>query len=298
MSSIVICILRLIRPKQWVKNLFVLAPLFFDRRIMDVTYVIPSICAFFAFCFISSSVYCFNDVYDVDADRAHPAKRYRPIAHGDVSIITGWAVMFLCALIAIGFVCMESVVGGVESYLWVVVVAYFLLNILYTIKLKHIAIIDVLIISIGFVLRVVAGGVSSNIYVSHWIILMVFLLALFLALAKRRDDVVLNNEAEIVARKNIGRYNYDFINQAMVLTTSVTMVCYIMYTVSDDVLARVGNPYLYVTSLFVLAGIMRYLQITLVDKKSGDPTKTLLKDRFIQLCVAGWIITFFMILYL
>jgi 4-hydroxybenzoate polyprenyltransferase len=176
--------------------------------------------------------------------------------------------------------------------------AYYLLNIAYCVKLKHIAIVDVFIISTGFVLRVFAGGLATNVYISHWIILMTFLLALFLTFAKRRDDVVIYSKTEVKVRRNINRYSLEFINQAISIIASVTIVCYIMYTVSAEVIIHFQTSYLYITSIFVLAGIIRYMQLAIVDVKSGSPTKILLKDKFTQLCVIAWIITFFVIIYL
>lgn len=160
-----------------------------------------------------------------------------------------------------------------------------------------ITIIDVFIIAFGFVLRIFVGGVAVGIHLSHWIILMTFLLALFLAFAKRRDDVVIYQETGVSARKNVNRYNLEFMNQTIGIIASITMVCYIMYTVSEEVVERMHTQYLYATSVFVLAGIVRYLQITIVDVKSGSPTKVLMKDRFVQLCIIGWILTFILILY-
>jgi 4-hydroxybenzoate polyprenyltransferase len=158
--------------------------------------------------------------------------------------------------------------------------------------------VDVFIIALGFVLRILMGGVATGIYISHWIILMTFLLALFLAFAKRRDDVAMFEASGVKARKNIDRYNLDFMNQAISVVASITMVCYIMYTVSEDVVMRLGSRYVYVTSVFVLAGIIRYLQVAIVDVKSGSPTKVLMKDRFVQASVLGWLLTFALILYL
>ena len=152
-------------------------------------------------------------------------------------------------------------------------------------------------IATGFVLRIVAGGIATGIILSHWIVLTTFLLALFLALAKRRDDVVIYESSGVKARKNIVRYNMDFLNQSIGILGSVTMMCYILYTVSNEVAERVGTHYLYATSVFVLAGILRYMQLTFVDRKSGSPTKVLLHDHFIHACVIGWILTFAIILY-
>ncbi len=175
---------------------------------------------------------------------------------------------------------------------------YYLMNIAYCVKLKQIALVDVFIIAIGFVLRVILGGVVNGIMLSHWIVLMTFLLALFLAFAKRRDDVVLYQETGVLPRKNVNRYNLDFMNQALTIVSAVTLVAYVMYTVSDDVMRQFGSHYIYLTMVFVLAGILRYLQITIVDVKSGSPTKVLMKDHFVQLCIAGWVASFLILIYL
>lgn len=287
----------LLRPEQWVKNAFVLLPLFFDRHLFEWTYWQSGLLGFFAFCFIASSIYCFNDIYDVEADRCHPNKCKRPIANGSISKRGGGFVMSICMVISVLMIVIECVFMENLSGLWLVILTYFVLNIAYTMRLKNVAILDVFIIAFGFVLRVVAGGLVTGIPISHWIILMTFLLSLFLAFAKRRDDVIIYQETGVSARKNIDRYNLDFMNLAMTIVAAMTMVCYVMYTVSDEVMARMGNQYLYVTSVFVLAGIIKYLQIALVDVKSGSPTKILLKNRFIQACIAGWILTFLIILY-
>lgn len=286
-------ILRLIRPHQWVKNGFVFLPLFFDRHMMDVEYLVPAIVAFFAFSFAASGVYCFNDIYDVEADRKHPKKCKRPVACGAISIPLAYSLMGLCFALSMAIL----LLGGGNYFEYGIIIFYVLMNIAYCVKLKHIAIIDVFIISLGFVLRVVIGGFATGIYLSHWIVLMTFLLALFLAFAKRRDDVVLFEQSGVKARRNVNRYNVAFMNQAIGIVAGITMICYIMYTVTPEVMERFGSPYLYITSFFVLAGIIRYLQVTIVYLRSGSPTKVLLRDRFIQACIIGWVATFFVIIY-
>lgn len=171
------------------------------------------------------------------------------------------------------------------------------MNVAYCIKLKHLALVDVFIISIGFVLRIFVGGIVTEIELSSWIVLMTFLLALFLAFAKRRDDVVLYENTGVQPRKNVNRYNLAFMNSAVTLTSCIMVVSYIMYTVSPEVIARLHTRYLYLTVLFVFAGIFRYLQLTIVDVKSGSPTKVLLHDRFIQLSILLWILFFLIIIY-
>lgn len=171
------------------------------------------------------------------------------------------------------------------------------MNIAYCVRLKQIAIVDVFIISVGFVLRIAVGGLSTGIFLSHWIVLMTFLLALFLAFAKRRDDVALYEKTGEVMRKNIVRYNLSFINQVMGIVGGMTIVCYLMWSVSPEIVERLGSSYLYVTSIFVLAGIIRYLQITIVDGRSGSPTAILYRDRFIHACLIGWGLSFIIIIY-
>jgi len=291
-------IITLIRPHQWLKNLFVFTPLFFDRHATDWCYIWPSIVAFIAFCLAASGVYCFNDAHDAEADRQHPVKCMRPLACGSVSKRTAYATMCIAWVLAftlIALCCLFS--DSTKKELMGTLLLYVVMNVAYCIKLKQIALLDIFMIATGFVLRIVAGGIATGIILSHWIVLTTFLLALFLALAKRRDDVVIYESSGVKARKNIVRYNMDFLNQSIGILGSVTMMCYILYTVSNEVAERVGTHYLYATSVFVLAGILRYMQLTFVDRKSGSPTKVLLHDHFIHACVIGWILTFAIILY-
>ncbi len=291
-------IIKLIRPQQWLKNAFVFLPLFFDRHMMDVEYLIPAILAFFAFSFAASGVYCFNDIYDAEADRLHPKKCKRPIASGAISRPTAYCIMAMCFAVSFTILTVGNFdFAGSKISLVAVILFYILMNIAYCVKLKQIAIVDVFIIAIGFVLRILAGGFGTGIYLSHWIILMTFLLALFLAFAKRRDDVVMFEESGVKMRKNVSRYNLAFMNQVIAVGGSLTMMCYIMYTVSPETMERFQSPYIYFTSIFVLAGIIRYLQLTIVDVKSGSPTEVLMKDRFIHICIFGWLLTFVLIIY-
>ena len=290
-------IIKLLRPQQWIKNLFVFLPLFFDRHLFDAGYLVPCILAFIAFCMASSGLYCFNDIHDAEADQNHHEKCKRPIASGKVSKAVGYCAMLVCFAISMAVIYLINRADGRNGLLFLVIGAYVVMNIAYSLFLKHIAIIDVFVIAIGFVLRVLAGGVATGIILTHWIVLMTFLLALFLAFAKRRDDVVVFVNSGVTMRKTANRYNLRFLNTATSIVGSITMVCYIMYTVSPEVVERFGSRYVYLTSIFVLAGIIRYLQIMTVDVKSGDPTQVMLKDRFIQGCVACWLLSFALIIY-
>ncbi|HJH75719.1 decaprenyl-phosphate phosphoribosyltransferase [Xylanibacter rarus] len=289
-------LLKLIRPHQWLKNVFVMIPMFFGGSLLDPSDIRASVVTFFAFSFIASSVYCFNDIIDVEADRRHPVKCKRPIASGAISVRSAWALMALMFLLSVGTVCLLDTYTHVIN-VGLVILIYYILNILYCSKLKQYAIVDVCIIAFGFVLRVLAGGFATDIALSKWLVLMTFLLTLFLSFAKRRDDVLRMNETGEPPRKNTIRYNLTFINQAITITASVTLVCYIMYTVSPEVVNRFHSDLLYLTSVFVLLGLLRYIQITVVDKRSGDPTKMMLRDRFTQCVVLLWALTFLVLIY-
>ena len=289
-------LLKLIRPHQWLKNVFVMIPMFFGGSLLDPSDIRASVVTFFAFSFIASSVYCFNDIIDVEADRRHPVKCKRPIASGAISVRSAWALMALMFLLSVGTVCLLDTYTHVIN-VGLVILIYYILNILYCSKLKQYAIVDVCIIAFGFVLRVLAGGFATDIALSKWLVLMTFLLTLFLSFAKRRDDVLRMNETGEPPRKNTIRYNLTFINQAITITASVTLVCYIMYTVSPEVVNRFHSDLLYLTSVFVLLGLLRYIQVTVVDKRSGDPTKMMLRDRFTQCVVLLWALTFLVLIY-
>ena len=288
--------IQLLRPLQWIKNVFVFAPIFFSNHLLDRDYLFPTIIVSAAFCLISSSIYCFNDLRDVEADRLHPKKCKRPIASGNVSVKGGYAMMAICLVGAFALLLLSNSIN--TPYLYIIVGGYWLMNIAYCVKLKQIAILDVSIIAIGFVMRVLAGGLAVDIWVSHWLVMMTFLVTLFLALSKRNDDYRIYEQTGIKPRVSITGYNKTFINEATAIVASVTMVSYIMYTMSEDVISRLGTRYVYLTSGWVLAGLLRYLQNMIVYGLSGSPTKSLVKDHFIQFCILGWILSFFAIIYL
>lgn len=289
-------IIQLCRPQQWVKNLFVIMPLFFSGNIFILDMLGESFVAMFSFCLASSSIYCLNDLKDVEADRLHPIKRYRPVASGQVSIRTCVALMIILLILSeLNLLLLD---GGKRVLSLITLNVYILMNLAYCVRLKRIALLDVMVISLGFVLRVTIGGTATGIYISHWIIMMTFLLALFLSLAKRRDDIIIYNNTGEMMRKNINRYNLEFISQSTTLVSTIMLVCYIMYTVSPDVVARFGSNLIYITSVFVLLGLLRYIQLTVVDDRTGSPTRVLFHDHFVQLCIIGWITTFALIIYL
>lgn len=288
--------IKLLRPLQWLKNVFVFAPIFFSNNLLKAEFFWPTLVMFASFCLISSSIYCFNDLKDVEADRQHPKKCKRPIASGKVSVMGGYTMMILCTIGALALIPLANSVN--TPYLYLIIIGYWLMNIAYCLKLKQFAILDVSIIAIGFVMRVLTGGVVIDIWISHWLVMMTFLVTLFLAFTKRNDDYRIYEQTGTKPRVSITGYNKTFINEATAIIASVTLVCYIMYTMSPEVIHRLGTRYVYLTSGWVLAGLLRYLQNMIVFGLSGSPTKSLVKDHFVQFCILGWIVSFFVIIYL
>ncbi len=288
-------ILRLIRPKQWIKNMFVFIPMFFAGELFDLHSLYLCAVTFLAYSLMASSIYCYNDIVDADADRRHPVKCHRPVASGAVSVRLAYTLMALMTVLSVAVVLLLP--PEVMANVLAVVLFYYLLNLSYCSKLKQYAIVDVCIVAFGFVLRILAGGFACEVTPSNWLVIMTFLLTLFMSFAKRRDDVLRMNETGEPPRKNTVRYNLTFINQAITITASVTLVCYIMYTVSPEVTERFDTPYLYLTFVFVLLGLLRYIQIAVVDKKSGDPTKVILHDHFSQMIVVAWVLSFLLMIY-
>ena len=284
-------IIKLMRPHQYIKNFFIFLPLFFALKITDTTLLTHAIIAFIAFSLGASAIYTFNDYHDMEEDKLHPKKKYRPLALGEIS--KKEAIIIMTVLSTISFIIMTMLSLNALG----IMAVYVFMNIAYSFYFKHIAIIDVSIIAIGFALRLFVGSAVTGIHLSMWIVIMTFLLALFLALAKRRDDVLIYLDTGKKMRKVIDGYNLQFLDTAMAIMASVVIVAYTIYTTSSEVVARVHSEYLYLTALFVIIGIMRYLQISFVFKDSGSPTKIVLKDRFIQLVLIGWVLSFVWILY-
>lgn len=284
--------LKLLRPKEWIKNFFILIPVFFAGELFVTDKLIPLTLAFIAFSCIASSIYIINDYRDIEDDKKHPVKCKRPLAAGTVSKT---AAIVICALLIIGGLGIAYLIS--QKFLFILTL-YLILNLGYSYGLKNISILDIIIVAAGFVLRVKAGGTVAVVGISEWLNIMVFLLALFMAIGKRRDDVLLKLSSGTDMRKSIKGYNLEYLNVALSLVCAVIVVAYFMYTMSPEVEARFGTYRLYYTCLFVLGGILRYLQIIFVQAASGSPTKILYKDRFIQLTIALWVASFYVILYM
>lgn len=247
--------------------------------------------AFFAFSLFASTIYIWNDYKDIEKDRQHPKKKFRPMAAGEIKASTGLVVMGISFSLAV-FI---SLILLNYQFL-ILALGYLVLNFFYSIKLKQIPILDISVVSVGYVIRVFAGALVVSIEPSAWIIVMTFLLALFIALAKRRDDVLLFEESGTKLRAAIDGYNTQFLNSAMAIMASVVIVAYLMYSISEDVVNRFGDK-LYISVIFVILGILRYLQVSLVEKNSGSPTDLVYEDRFLQVVVLGWIVSVILIIY-
>ncbi len=287
-------LILLTRPHQWIKNAFIFMPMFFGGALTNMTSLVSTLIAFFAYSFAASSIYCYNDIIDVEDDRRHSVKCKRPIASGKITIGQGYAIMLLMFSLSMAMV---YTLSDRATDLGCVIAAYYVLDIAYCRLLKHYAIVDVCVLSFGFVLRIIAGSAATGIVPSHWLVLMTFLLTLLLGFAKRRDDVIRMMKTGEAPRHNTHRYNLAFINQSVTITAAVTVVCYIMYTISPELLARTNSEYIYLTTIFVLLGLLRYIQLAEVDDATGDPTKLLYKDHFLQVVIFLWVLSYVFILY-
>lgn len=285
--------LRLIRCKDWIKNLFIFIPAFFGKVIFSKSVIQDSLLGFVAFSFVASSIYILNDIRDIKFDKLHPQKSKRPIASGKVS--KERAMYLMLVLLSVSIVLSLNL--SVEFSM--LLLLYLVLNIFYSLGLKNISLLDVFIIAIGFVLRVFCGAELADVRISDWLILMTFLLALFMGVGKRRDDlIIIENGGSSELRKSLSGYSMEFVNISITIMVPIIFVCYVMYSTSKEVSIYMGSHYIYLTSVFVLLGLLRYLQIIFLEKASASPTNILWKDIFIQLTIVFWIITFLIFLYL
>ncbi len=283
--------LALMRPHHYVKNVFVFAPLFFAAQFADPSLLFRAAEGFLAFCFTASAVYVFNDLKDIERDRSHPKKRFRPLASGEVSKPMAWVILaaLLVGGLGLGF--------AINYATGIILAAYLAINFAYNLILKHVSILELAIVSLGYNIRLMVGSAVTGVPLSMWVIVMTFLLALFLTLAKRRDDVLIYERTGNAMRPVVSTYNSPFINASMLVMAAVLLVAYTLYTISTDVVQRLGTPYLYLTVFFVILGVLRYFQVTFVEERSGDPTKIALTDPFLQVTLLGWIASFAWILY-
>jgi len=285
-------LIRSLRPSQWTKNLFVFAALVFARKILDGPLVLRTLAAFGIFCLLSGSIYLVNDVLDYEEDRIHPKKSRRPIAAGLIrrGPAAGMAVVLAAVSLACAFVLSPGffIAGAI----------YFVLQIAYSIKLKHVVILDVFIVASGFVIRVVAGGLVIRVPLSSWILICMTLLALFIALSKRRHEIVLLEEHASAHRPILKEYSAYLLDQMISVVTASTVIAYCLYTVSEDTVKKFGTSDLIYTAPFVLYGIFRYLYLVHKKGEGGSPEELILKDKPLAVSVLLWIATAVGILYI
>jgi 4-hydroxybenzoate polyprenyltransferase len=288
---IVLHVLASLRPAQWTKNLLVFAGLLFGRRLFDTRAILAALGAFAVFCLLSGVVYIINDISDRESDRRHPLKARRPIASGALPVKTAAAAAF-----AIGVVALAGASALGLPFLGVAV-AYLALQSLYSGTLKHIVIIDVLTLAIGFVLRAVAGAVAVNVEISHWLLVCTILLALFIALAKRRNEIMLLADGAANHRPILGEYSAYLLDQMIAVVTASTLIAYVFYTISPETQEKFGTPWLGLTIPFPLYGIFRYLYLVHRRDGGGSPADLLLTDRPLLVCVAVWALAVALIIY-
>ena len=279
----VINIFKLIKIKQWVKNLLILAPAIFAGALFDILNI-DLILSFLAISFASSFSYIVNDIADLKNDILHKTKKFRPIANGDIKIKTAIVISIVCLFLSLIFY-------TPINYL---IISYILLTLLYTFLLKNYAIIDTITISMGYIIRLFIGSKLFNIELSNWIIIMVFLLAMFLAFSKRYDDI--KNQCSDV-RLSYKGYSIEFISGILFILASAIIVAYILYCMSPSVIAQFNTKYLYITSIFVLLGILRYLQLIFVYNVSVSPTNIIYGDNFLKIDIFLWLVSFIWIIY-
>lgn len=284
---------HLIRIQQWIKNGFIFLPMFFNGQFDSVNSLFNACIAFFTFSLIASSIYCFNDIQDLEYDKKHEHKKKRPLAKGILKV--GYAYRILIALAFSSFLFSFLLVG---RHLTFVIMCYFVLNILYTLQLKKIAYLDIVVIAISFMLRIVAGGTATNTPLSYWILIMVFLLALFLALAKRRDELLIYLTTNVIVRSNIKKYNLKIVELLLKLLAVFILILYIVYTLSYSVISQFNSQYVWLTSLFVAFGLIRYFYLIKRRFKHANPTKIILKDKIMQIVVFCWLCSFYLLIYL
>lgn len=283
-----VSVLRQLRPKQWTKNAIVFAGLVFAKRLGDPQAVTLAVAAFVIFCLLSSVVYVINDILDVEADRRHPKKRFRPLAAGEITMTQAWVLVALLLLTLPAAFLLDPIFG-------VVALLYFLNNVAYSARLKHIVILDVFIIAAGFVLRAIAGAVVIHVNISPWFLLCTSLAALFLALSKRRHELLLLSEEAGSHRRILDEYSTPLLDSMIAVVTSTTVMAYSLYTFFAENLPR--NHAMMLTVPFVLYAVFRYLYLVYKREEGGSPDEALLRDAPLLIGILLWGLTAVVILY-
>jgi 4-hydroxybenzoate polyprenyltransferase len=285
-------LLQAMRPQQWIKNFLVLAALVFSEHLFQPDYLLRSSAAMGLFCLLSSAVYLINDIRDLENDQLHPVKKNRAIASGRLSVPTAATAAFILGTVVLwaGF--------QINKPFGYVLLFYGLLNLAYSYHLKNVVILDVMIIAIGFLLRATAGALAIQVEISSWFILCTMLLALFVAIVKRRQEIILLEHNAVDHRQILNEYTPQFLDQMIAIVTAGALVSYALYAMSPEVIERLGTPYLNITVLFVIYGLLRYLYLVYTKNQGGDPTSTILRDPSLLVNGVLWLATVVALIYI
>jgi 4-hydroxybenzoate polyprenyltransferase len=282
------CYCTLARPKHWLKNIFVLAPLVFAGRLTHLPALTGALWAFASFCLASSAIYVVNDIQDIDADRNHPRKMHRPLPSAQIGITQAWIWAAALALLSMG-----ASIAIYRQYGYrfeAVLLAYILLNVSYSLWLKHVELVDAFCIATGFVLRVIGGAYAINVEPTGWIIVTTFFLCLFLGFGKRRNEILLLRDGSVDHRSVLKNYKISLLDQMMVSTGTIAVISYALYTLDRSVIGKFGSDNLYYTVLFVAYGVFRYMYL-LIEGKEGDPTEIVTSDWSLIVNALLWLAT-------
>jgi 4-hydroxybenzoate polyprenyltransferase len=280
-----------LRPQQWVKNFVLFAGLIFSQNLSRLDMGLKTLAGFGLFCLLSSSVYILNDILDVESDRKHPLKSTRPIAKGEIKVSTAVFLFIILALVSL------SLSFWLSPLFALIALSYFIQNLLYSMYLKQVVIIDVMCIALGFVIRAVAGAVLIGVEISAWLIVCTTLLALFLGFGKRRHELLLLEAQATDHRKSLSEYSPYFLDQMISVVTASTVVAYAFYTISPEIEQKLGTKHMDLTIPFVLYGVFRYLYLIHQKEGGGSPTKMLLNDKPILANIILWLVAVILIVY-
>lgn len=287
-------LIKQLRVKQWVKNFLIFAPLLFSFNLFNKSDLLYTLFTFLCYSFLASFVYIINDIKDVEADKAHPTKKNRPIASGKLSVKNAYLLAFFSISVSL----ILSILIN-KPTLYFILAGYLVLNLLYAYKLKHISIIDCISIAIGFELRILAGCVAIGVIASDFILVVTFFLALLLAFLKRKGELQVLNTDSTKHRKVLSDYTVALLDKFIFASATLTIIGYLFYTIDDSIIKLIGNDYLKYSLVFVLYGIFRFIQLSDIDvyEKEGDPTTLIYRDRALQLSILTWIVYVTLCLY-
>lgn len=288
---LILKIIEAMRPAQWTKNFFLFAALIFARKFFDWPSFLKVAEAFLLYCLLTGSLYLFNDFMDLKEDRAHPLKRYRPLASGAISSRLALFLFLLGSLLALFWAL------SLNWPFFLITITYFILQVAYSLKLKHVVILDIFILATGFVIRVAAGGLVINVPISSWLLICTSLLALFVGLSKRRHELILLEDRAPNHRPILKEYSPYLLDQMISVVTASTVIAYCLYTISPETVEKFGTRNLIYSSIFVLYGIFRYLYLVHQKGSGGSPEELVIKDKPLLIDILLWGVFIFLIIY-